>query len=78
MNSKLNQIQNWPELADKANWSVSALAEKSGVSTPTLERYILRKFGECPRSWMAEQRQCRAIELFQNGSNVNETADSLA
>jgi AraC-like DNA-binding protein len=78
MNSKLNHIQNWPELVQQANWSISLLAEKSGVSTRTLERYMFRKFGKCPRSWMAEQRQRRAIELFQNGSNVNETAVSLA
>jgi AraC-like DNA-binding protein len=78
MNSKLNRIQNWPELAEQANWSISALADKNGVTVRTLERYMLGQFGKCPRSWMVEQRQCRAIELFQNGSNVNETADSLA
>jgi AraC-like DNA-binding protein len=78
MNTRLSHIQNWPELVQQANWSVSALADKTGVSTRTLERYILRKFGKSPRSLIAEQRRCRAIELFRHGSNVKETADSLA
>lgn len=78
MNTRLNHIQNWPELVEQANWSISALAEKSGVSVRTLERYMLGIFGKCPRSWMAEQRQRKAFVLLHNGASVKETASSLA
>jgi len=77
MNSKLNHIENWPELASQANWSASALAKKCGVSVRTLETHFLEKFGNCPRTWMAEKRQRLAIELLEAGCNVKETAAKL-
>jgi AraC-like DNA-binding protein len=78
MNTRLNHIQNWPELMEKANWAISALAEQSGVSVRTLERYILWKFGKCPRSCMAEQRQRKALQLLHNGASIKQAASSLA
>jgi len=77
MNTRLNQIQNWTERAEQAGWSVSAMARKCGVSVRTLETHFLKKFAKCPRTWMAEQRQRMAIELLQDGCNVNETATEL-
>jgi AraC-like DNA-binding protein len=77
MNSKPNHIQNWPELAKQANWSASKLAKVCGVSVRTLERFFLTKMGKCPKAWLSEQRQHRAIELLQGGSSVKETAAFL-
>ena len=54
MNSKLNHIQNWPELAEQARWSAALLAKKCGVSLRTFERFLLAKYGKCPRVWFAE------------------------
>jgi AraC-like DNA-binding protein len=77
MNSKLNHIQNWPELASQTNWSASALAKKCGVSVRTLERHFLEQMGKSPKGWLAEQRQIQAAELLHDGSTVKETAASL-
>ncbi|MEI9963256.1 MAG: AraC family transcriptional regulator [Limisphaerales bacterium] len=77
MNTKLNRIQNWLELARQAKWSAAALAKQCGVSVRTLERYFLKKFNKSPRLWLAEHRQKQAIELLHDGSTVKETANYL-
>jgi AraC-like DNA-binding protein len=77
MNTHLNTIQNWPELLREANWSVSQMAMNVGVSVRTLERHFLKTFVKCIRSWIAEQRQYRAIDLLHKGFTVKETATSL-
>ena len=77
MNTKLNHIQKWPELALAANWCAATLAKNCGVSLRTLERYFLDEMGKCPKAWLSEQRQQRANELIQDGSSVKETAGSL-
>lgn len=77
MNSKLNQIQNWPEMLRQANWKLSEMAKHCGVSLRALERYLLRKFGKCPRAWLAEMRMRQAVELLRDGSNVKEVAAVL-
>jgi transcriptional regulator GlxA family with amidase domain len=77
MNSKLNHIQNWAEAAEQTKWSVSALAEKCGVSVRTLERHFLCHIGQSPKAWLAEQRLHQAMELLREGSSVKETASTL-
>jgi AraC-like DNA-binding protein len=77
MNTKLNHIQNWPELARVANWCANTLAKNCSVSLRTLERYFLKEMGKCPKAWLSEQRQQRAIKLLQDGSSVKETAGRL-
>ena len=77
MNTKLNHIQKWPELALAANWCAATLAQNCGVSLRTLERYFLDEMGKCPKVWLSEQRQQRANELIQGGSSVKETAECL-
>jgi len=77
MNTRLNQIQNWSQLAEQAGWSVSALAKNCGVSVRALERHFLATFGKCPRCWIGEVQQQRALEHISHGSNVNETATKL-
>ena len=77
MNSRLHQVQNWPELARQANWSVVLLAKNCRVSVRTLENYIHEKFGVCPLAWLFERRQQLALELLRDGSSVKETAMTL-
>ncbi|MGO8931303.1 MAG: helix-turn-helix transcriptional regulator [Limisphaerales bacterium] len=74
---RLHRIQNWPQLAHQANYSVSALAAAWGVSVRALERFFVVVFGRKPRQWLRKLRMQRAIELLRDGSNVNETADCL-
>jgi transcriptional regulator GlxA family with amidase domain len=77
MNGRLQWTQNWKELAQHANWSATALAEKCGVSLRTLERHFLKAMGKRPQTWLCEQRQSRAVELLQDGCNVKKTATLL-
>lgn len=77
MHTRLNHIQNWPELAREAKWSVSALARLCGVSVRTLHRHFLKHMGKNTKTWLAEQRQRHALELLRDGSSVKETASCL-
>jgi transcriptional regulator GlxA family with amidase domain len=77
MNTRLHYIQNWPELAQEANWSAAVLAKKCGVSVRTLERHFLKQFSKTPKAWLAEQRQRKAVELLHDNSSVKETAMCL-
>jgi AraC family chitin signaling transcriptional activator len=74
MNTRLHHIQNWPKLAQQANWSVAALAKKCGVSVRTLHRHFLKQMGKNTKVWLAEQRQRHAYELLRDGSSIKETA----
>jgi AraC-like DNA-binding protein len=77
MNSKLNHIQNRPELASEANWSVANLAELCDVSVRTLERHFISKTGKSPKRWLSEQRQNEAKAHLAHGASVKETAARL-
>lgn len=77
MNSRLDRIQNWPELAPAAGWFAAALAEKCGVSLRTLERFFREHMSNSPKAWFAEQRQRRAIELLREGRSIKEVAAML-
>lgn len=77
MNTKMQYVENWLELAEKANWSVSALAKSCGVSPRTLERHFRIKMKISPKSWLAEERQKRALVFLNCGYSVKETALQL-
>jgi len=77
MNSHLNYIQNWPELARESKWCVNTLAKRCNVSVRMLERYFLKKMGKCPKTWLTEQRMLLAMELVNSGSRVKEAAIRL-
>ena len=77
MNSKLNKIQKWPELASEANWSTGALASNTRVSVRTLERFFNEQMGKSPTMWLSEQRQRRAMELLREGFSVKEVASRI-
>jgi transcriptional regulator GlxA family with amidase domain len=77
-NSRLQRIQNWPELAEQANWSASALAKMCGVSTRALQRHFRENVGKPPKAWLSEQRHNRAAERLREGSSsVKEIAMDL-
>ena len=77
MNTKLNYIQNWPELAEEANWSGRTLARNCGISLRTLQRHFLEKMRKTPKVWLDEQRHRQAVKLLQDGSSIKETAAHL-
>jgi AraC-like DNA-binding protein len=76
-NSRLRRIQNWPERAHEAGYSVKALAGGCGVSVRVLEMFFTSAKREPPGRWLKRLRMERAIELLRDGSNVSETADCL-
>lgn len=78
MNTKLNYVTNWEDLASKSGWSVSALAKFCGVSVRTLHRHFLLTTGKSTKSWLIEQRQRSAENLLSSGLSVKETAFRLA
>ena len=77
MNTRLNHIQSWPELALETNWSAAILAKKCGVSVRTLHRHFLKLLGQNTKAWLAEQRQRPAHELLCDGSSIKETASCM-
>lgn len=78
MNTRLNHVQNWPELAHKANWSVSGLAKNFGISIRTLELHFIKHFGQSPKIWLTKLRQQQAAELVREGLAVKEAAARLS
>jgi AraC-like DNA-binding protein len=76
-NSHLRRIQDWPERAHEAGYSVNALARNCGVSVRTLERFFLLAFGDAPRCWLGGLRMEKAVELLRDGSTVKETSACL-
>jgi AraC-like DNA-binding protein len=77
MNTKLNHIQNWLELARQANWSCGKLAKSIGVSTSTLRRHIRKHMGKSTKALLAEQRQCDALKKICDGASIKAAASSL-
>jgi len=74
MNTRLDQIKDWPERARLANYSASMLAKHCGVSLRTLERYFTKEIGESIKKWLAKQRQIRAAEVLKKFLRVKEAA----
>jgi transcriptional regulator GlxA family with amidase domain len=77
MGSRLDQIQNWPELARLAGYSASKLAKNCDVSLRTLQRFFPDKMGKTPKAWLAEQRQLDAVEVLKKCSCVKQAASNL-
>ena len=77
MNYRLNNEQDWRELARQAKWSLAKLAKLCGISGETLRRFFLHRFGKSPAQWLKEERQRQAIALLRDGSNIQETAYCL-
>jgi AraC-like DNA-binding protein len=75
--SHLRRIQDWPQHAHEARYSVRGLAKTSGVSVRVLQRFFLATMDDTPRRWLKRLRMQRALELLRDGSNVGETANCL-
>lgn len=75
---QLRRIQNWPELAQQANWSVTRLAKLCGVSTRAIQRHFRENHRKPPKAWLLEERQNLAVELMREGSSsIKEIAFEL-
>jgi AraC-like DNA-binding protein len=77
MSKKLDHVQEWQSLTQRANWSVAKMAKLCNVSVRTLERHFGETLGTTPKAWMAEYRQNQAVELWRKGTTVKEAAALL-
>jgi AraC-like DNA-binding protein len=77
MNSKLNHIHDWLQVAKRAGWSVKGMADHCGVSARSLERHFVKNMGRTPIAWLKEHRQKDAGELIHGGSSIKQTAAEL-
>lgn len=75
--SRLDRIQNWPELAQLSDCNAAALSQRCGVSVRTLERHFCEKMGQPPKHWLAAQRQRRATQLLNQRLLLKEVAFQL-
>jgi AraC-like DNA-binding protein len=74
VNTKLENIQDWAELARLSNWSTSEMARQCGVTVRSLHRYFHKNKGASTKTWLAQQRQRYAYELLSKGCSIKETA----
>jgi len=77
MNSRLNLVTDWGELAEGSNYSPRELASRCRVSLRHLERFFLATKGQLPHQWLNERRQRKAWELMCAGGLVKEVAAQL-
>jgi AraC-like DNA-binding protein len=64
----LNDIENWPEMGQKANWSAATLARNCGVSIRTLQRFFTKEMGKSPQKWLRRCRLKLAEEKLQQST----------
>lgn len=74
---RLEQIQDWPALANSVHYSVTELAFKWQVSTRKLERGFQAKLGSTPYEWLRRLRMERALQLIAEHRPIKEIADEL-
>jgi AraC-like DNA-binding protein len=77
MSAHLNDITDWEERAQTANYCVKTLAAMCKISTRQLQRFIRKNWGVAPRVWMNELRQRRALSLLATAHTVREVASEL-
>lgn len=73
-NGRLAVVDNWPERAYHAKYSVVSLAENCAVTTRTLQRFFIAFFGKTPNRKLRCWRMAEACKLLREGKTVKETA----
>jgi transcriptional regulator GlxA family with amidase domain len=74
MSSRLEFVQDWEMLAQKAGFRPSELAGLCQTSLRTLERHFQRNYGVTVSHWMRELRLGQAYKCLQQGKSVKEVA----
>jgi transcriptional regulator GlxA family with amidase domain len=77
MNSRLDRINNWQELAAKAKYVAKGLAARCGVESRQLERYFRAKQRKPPSMWLRDERMRRAVGLLLESVTIKEVHDEL-
>lgn len=77
MNSRLEKIENWENLAQSANFQPDQLSALCGVSLRQLERFFKCRFRTTPRRWLRELQCHLAKELITAGYSTKAAAAEL-
>jgi AraC-like DNA-binding protein len=75
--TRLLAIENWTELAIKAEFRAPHLSLLCGVTPKTLQRFFRAQFGVSPRRWLDEARDDEAAKLVLDGKRTKEIAYQL-
>jgi AraC-like DNA-binding protein len=76
--SRLDWVQNWPQLAKKAQYNPRKLAAECHISLSQLDRYFRFRFLKTPGVWLRQVRlQEGARMLLYPGSSVKAVALEL-
>jgi len=74
MNSRLDHITNWEQLAADSGYRIGEMARNSGVSARQLRRYFRRQLGRRPKQWFDELRADAAARQLERGESVKNAA----
>jgi AraC-like DNA-binding protein len=74
MSSRLEYIQQWESLAEKAGYRPSELAGLCQISLRTLERHFQKNYGVTVSQWLRELRLGKAYQNLLLGKAVKEVA----
>jgi AraC-like DNA-binding protein len=61
MNSRLNEIGNWPQRAAQAHYHATELARNSGVCLRELEYFFAQEYHRTPQDWLNRLRLHEAL-----------------
>ena len=74
MNSRLDHITNWEQLAAESGYRIGEMARNSGVSARQLRRYFQKQIGRRPKQWFDELRADAAARQLERGESVKNAA----
>ena len=74
MNSRLDHITNWEQLAADSSYRIGEMARHSGVSARQLRRYFQKQTGTRPKQWLDKLRADAAARQLERGESVKNAA----
>ena len=74
MNSRLDRITNWEQLAAESGYRIGEMARNSGVSARQLRRYFQKQNGSRPKRWFDKLRADAAAQQLERGESVKTAA----
>ncbi len=70
MNSRLDRVKDWAEIAVKTGFRIEAVAKELRVSTRNLHRYVRERFGKPPKRWIDELRAAHATAALEHSESA--------
>jgi len=73
VNSRLDQVKDWPAVATKAGFKIGSIAKQKNISVRNLRRFIRGRFGKSPKRWIDELRAAHAAAQLAEGQSAKAT-----